>query len=191
VGGFKKFLLRGNVVDLAGAVGIGAAFGALVTAFVAAFITPLVGVVTGAAGDFSERAFTAGDVTFPYGVFVQSLISFLIIAVVVYFFVVKPVQRLMDQFRTEPEIERPTKECPECLSQIPSAGIAVRVLHRRTAGHRLRMRQPTRADVEDPHRMVSGALGGGCPNSDTTCPTRPHLSLCSLAPLQRVQRPER
>ena len=109
MGGFKKFLLRGNVVDLAVAVVIGAAFGTLVTAFVAAFVTPLVGVVTGATGDFSEKAFTAAGVTFPYGVFVQSLISFLIIATVVYFLVIKPVQRLMDRFRTEPETERRPK----------------------------------------------------------------------------------
>ena len=121
--GFKKFLLRGNVVDLAVAVVIGAAFGAVVTSFVAAFITPLVGVATGAAGDFSEKTFTAADVTFPYGVFVQAVISFLVIAAVVYFFVVRPVQRLMDRFKTEPEPSDPVKECPECLSKIPQAAV--------------------------------------------------------------------
>ena len=119
--GFKKFLLRGNVVDLAVAVVIGAAFGAVVTAFVSAFITPLVGVFTGAAGSFKEKAFTAGGATFPYGEFVDALLSFLIIAAVVYFFVVKPVQRLMDRFKTEPEPVQTTKECPECLSSIPQA----------------------------------------------------------------------
>jgi large conductance mechanosensitive channel len=121
VDGFKKFLLRGNVVDLAVAVVIGAAFGAVVTSFVAAFVTPLVGVATGAAGDFSAKTFTAADVTFPYGLFVQSLLTFVIIAAVVYFFVVKPVQRLMDRFKTEPEPSDPVKECPECLSKIPQA----------------------------------------------------------------------
>ena len=119
--GFKKFLLRGNVVDLAVAVVIGAAFGAVVTAFVEAFITPLVGVVTGASGDFSEKTFEVADVLFPFGLFIQALLSFLIIAAVVYFFVVKPVQRLMDRFKTEPEAEMPVKECPECLSKIPEA----------------------------------------------------------------------
>lgn len=119
--GFKKFLLRGNVVDLAVAVVIGAAFGALITAFVAAFITPLVGVVTGASGDFSERTFEIADVVFPFGVFVQALLSFLIIAAVVYFFVVKPLNRLMERFKTEPDVATPTKECPECLSNIPQA----------------------------------------------------------------------
>ena len=117
--GFKKFLLRGNVVDLAVAVVIGAAFGAVVTAFVSAFITPLVGVFSGAAGDFKDKTFTVGDTEFPYGEFVDALLSFVIIAAVVYFFVVKPVQRLMDRFKTEPEAEAPVKECPECLSKIP------------------------------------------------------------------------
>ena len=119
--GFKKFLLRGNVVDLAVAVVIGAAFTALVTAFVSSFITPLVGVFTGAAGDVSRRTFTVADVEFPYGVFLQALISFVLVSAVVYFLVVRPVQRLMDAFRTEPEPGSPTKECPECLSSIPEA----------------------------------------------------------------------
>lgn len=127
--GFKKFLLRGNVVDLAVAVVIGAAFGAIVTAFVSAFITPLVGLATGAAGDFKAKTFTVGGngteadpgTVFPYGEFVDSTISFIIIAAVVYFFVVKPVQRLMDRFKTEPEPSDPVKECAECLSKIPVA----------------------------------------------------------------------
>ena len=117
--GFKKFLLRGNVVDLAVAVVIGLAFAAVVTAFVEAFITPLVGVATGAAGDFSQRSFTVADVEFPYGQFIQALLSFLIISAVVYFFVVKPIGRLMEKFKTEPEVDSVTKQCPECLSNIP------------------------------------------------------------------------
>jgi large conductance mechanosensitive channel len=123
VDGFKKFLLRGNVVDLAVAVVIGAAFGAVVTAFVDAFITPLVGLVAGSAGQFQNEVFTAGDVEFPYGLFISALLSFVIIAAVVYFFVVKPVQRLMDRFKTEPEPSDPVKECPECLSKIPQAAV--------------------------------------------------------------------
>jgi len=119
VDGFRKFLLRGNVVDLAVAVVIGAAFGAVVAQFVAAFITPLVGVATGATGDVSRKTFSAGGVDFPYGLFVQALLSFLVIAAVVYFFVVRPVNRLMERFRTEPEVQTPTKQCPECLSSIP------------------------------------------------------------------------
>jgi large conductance mechanosensitive channel len=123
VDGFKKFLLRGNVVDLAVAVVIGAAFGAVITALVAAFITPLVGLATGATGDFTEATFRVGSgddaVVFPYGQFVQALLSFLIIAAVVFFLVVKPVTRLMERFKTEPDVEMSTKQCPECLSNIP------------------------------------------------------------------------
>src|SRR5947209_10679272 len=125
MGGFKKFLLRGNVVDLAVAVVIGAAFGAVVTAFVGAFITPLVGIVAGAAGDFSTKGFFVhhgGKATlFPYGRFVNALISFVIIATVVYFFVVVPINRLMERFRPGVEEPTPTKDCPECLSSIPAA----------------------------------------------------------------------
>ncbi len=119
VDGFKKFLLRGNVVDLAVAVVIGAAFGAVVTAFVKAFLNPLIGLATGASGDFSNKSFTLADVEFPYGQFIAALLSFVIIAAVVYFLVVVPVGRLMDKFKTEPEPSLPTKECPECLSSIP------------------------------------------------------------------------
>ncbi len=121
MGGFTKFLLRGNVVDLAVAVVIGAAFGAVVTSFVSAFITPLVGVVTGAAGDFSKKTFRVAGTDFPYGEFVDALLSFVIVAAVVYFLVVKPVQRLMDRFKTEPEPTQTTKQCAECLSSIPTA----------------------------------------------------------------------
>jgi large conductance mechanosensitive channel len=121
VDGFKKFLLRGNVVDLAVAVVIGAAFGAVVTAFVSAFITPLINVFTGATGKFKDNTFSVGGAEFPYGQFVDALLSFVILAAVVYFFVVKPVQRLMDRFKTEPEPTQATKQCPECLSSIPSA----------------------------------------------------------------------
>lgn len=121
MGGFKKFLLRGNVVDLAVAVVIGAAFGAVVTAFVGAFITPLVGVLTGASGDFAKKDFTASGVTFPYGLFIDALISFIVIAAVVYFFVVVPINRLMERFKPAPDEPTPVKDCPECLSQIPQA----------------------------------------------------------------------
>ena len=117
--GFKKFLLRGNVVDLAVAVVIGAAFGAVVTGFVTSFITPLVGVATGAAGDVSDRRFVLAGVEFPYGVFLQALLSFVILAAVVYIAVVRPVQRLLDRFLTEPEPASATRQCPECLSSVP------------------------------------------------------------------------
>lgn len=117
--GFKKFLLRGNVVDLAVAVVIGAAFGAVVSGFVKAFLAPLIGLVSGSAGDFSTKSFSVSGTEFPYGQFVQAALSFLIIAAVVYFLVVVPVNRLMERFKTEPDVVAETKQCPECLSSIP------------------------------------------------------------------------
>src|SRR5439155_16405315 len=124
--GFRDFILRGNVVDLAVAVVIGAAFGAAVTAFVTAFLTPLIGLAAGKA-DLASLAFTVGGngtaaspgTHFPYGVFLNALIAFLLIAAAVYFFVVVPVTRLMARRKTEPEVASPTRECPECLSTIP------------------------------------------------------------------------
>ncbi len=123
--GFKKFLLRGNVVDLAVAVVIGAAFTDIVKAFVDAFVSPLLLLVTGAAGDFAQKSFTvpalgSGAVVFRYGAFVQATLRFVIIAAVVYFLVVLPINRLMERFKTEPEVVSPTKECPLCLSKIPA-----------------------------------------------------------------------
>jgi large conductance mechanosensitive channel len=117
--GFRKFLLRGNVVDLAVGLVIGAAFGAVVTAFVAAFITPLVGVAAGSTGDFSRKGFTVSDVTFPYGAFITALVSFFLIAAAVYFFVVVPVNRMMDRYKPMADEPTPTKVCPDCLSSIP------------------------------------------------------------------------
>ncbi len=124
--GFRKFLLRGNVVDLAVAVVIGAAFTDIVKGFVDAFISPLVLLVTGSAGDVSRKSFRVpswrgGHVVFPYGALVQATLRFLIVATVIYFFVLLPINRLMERFKTEPEVVSPTKECPECLSKIPEA----------------------------------------------------------------------
>ncbi len=91
---FKKFLLRGNVVDLAVGVVIGAAFTAVVTGFVAAFITPLLSIFLGKT-DFSKVVFHLGATTFPIGLFVTPLISFVIIAAVIFFFVITPINKLM------------------------------------------------------------------------------------------------
>ena len=117
--GFKEFILRGNLVDLAVAVVIGAAFGALVTSFVANFITPLVAAIAGKQ-DFSALSFTINGSLFRYGLFINALLSFVIIAAVVYFFVVKPFAALLERFAPKKEIG-PTRECPECLSDIPEA----------------------------------------------------------------------
>ena len=119
LGGFRKFLLRGNVVDLAVAVVIGAAFGNVVQALVKGLITPLIGLVDGNR-DFSEFVVTVGAARFLVGDFLNALISFLLIAVVVYFLVVLPVNRLMDRYHPSPQ-PAPTKNCPECTSKIPQA----------------------------------------------------------------------
>ena len=118
--GFKKFLLRGNLIDLAVAFVIGAAFAALVTALVKDFITPLVGAL-GGKGAFGGRTFTIHNSVFAYGDFINAVIAFVIMAAVVYFFVVVPFTALLDRYKKEPEPDAPTRECPECLSSIPAA----------------------------------------------------------------------
>ena len=119
LGGFKKFILRGNVVDLAVGIVIGATFTGVVQALVKDIITPLLGMA-GGIPDFSSWAITVGRTQLLIGDFLNTLISFLLIAAVVYFLVVVPVTKLMDKYRSEPQ-PAPTKECPECLSKIPQA----------------------------------------------------------------------
>jgi len=114
---FKAFLLRGNLVDLAVAVVIGVAFGAVVTAFVGDLITPLIAAIAGKP-DFSSLTFTINHSTFRYGDFLNALISFLIIAAAVFFAVVKPVNALMARRKSE---EPAVRSCPHCLSEIPVA----------------------------------------------------------------------
>lgn len=116
--GFRKFLLRGNVVDLAIAVVIGVAFGAVVQALVKDLITPIIGAL-GGVPDFSLLFFTINGSKFLIGDFINVLLSFIVIAAVVYFFVVVPVGRLMARFLPEPPPPAPTRECPYCLSKIP------------------------------------------------------------------------
>ena len=115
---FWDFVLRGNVVELAVAVVIGAAFGALVAAFVSSFITPLIAAI-GGKPDFSSLAFTINGSRFTYGSFFNALLSFLIIAAVVFFFVVRPLNKLMARMKPEPAVDRVVRPCPECLSDIP------------------------------------------------------------------------
>jgi large conductance mechanosensitive channel len=119
--GFKQFLMRGNVVDLAVAVVMGAAFGAVVTALVKDLITPLIAALVGKP-DFSALFFTVNGSKFMIGEFVNALISFLLVAAAIYFFVVLPVNALMARLRRgEAPPDPTTKECPECLSVIPIA----------------------------------------------------------------------
>ena len=116
--GFRAFLLRGNVVDLAIAVVIGVAFGAVITAFVKDLITPLIAAL-GGKPDFSALYFTVNHSKFLYGDFFDALIAFVIIAAVIYFFVVVPYTALLERSRKEPAADPTTKKCTECLSEIP------------------------------------------------------------------------
>jgi large conductance mechanosensitive channel len=117
---FKEFLLRGNLVDTAVGIVIGLAFAAVITALVADLITPLIAAI-GGNPDFSRLTFTINSSKFFYGSFVNALITFVVIAAVVFFLVVKPVNALMDRRKTELPVETPTRQCPECLSDIPVA----------------------------------------------------------------------
>jgi large conductance mechanosensitive channel len=117
---FRSFILRGNLVDLAVAVVIGTAFTAVIAALVKDIITPLIAAVGGKA-NFGNLAFTINDSRFAYGDFLNALVTFFVVAAVMFFLVIKPVNVLLDQLRTEPEVESPTRGCPECLSQIPQA----------------------------------------------------------------------
>ena len=119
LGGFKKFILRGNVVDLAVGVVIGAAFGAVVQALVKDLIMPLLGLF-GGQPDFSNYVVTVGSARLLVGDFLNALLAFLLLALVVYFLVVLPVNKLMERYHPAPE-PAPTKECPECTSKIPEA----------------------------------------------------------------------
>ena len=115
---FRDFILRGNVVDLAVAVVIGAAFGAVVASLVENLITPLIGAI-GGEPDFSELSFTINGSKFGYGEFLNALISFLLIAAVVFFLIVKPLNKLMERLMPGKPVDNPTRACPECVSDIP------------------------------------------------------------------------
>jgi large conductance mechanosensitive channel len=117
--GFRSFILRGNVVDLAVGIVIGAAFTAVVQSLVKDFITPLVSIPLGKASTFANRHWTLGGAKFTYGDFLNSVLSLILVGLVVYYFVVRPVNRLMDRFKPSPEPATPTKICPECKSSIP------------------------------------------------------------------------
>ena len=126
---FKKFVLRGNVVDLAVGVVMGAAFAAVVAAFTKSFITPLIGML-GGSGAFADRVITFGTkinpkthlpepkTIFAYGEFIQAMLSFVITAAVIFFFVVKPINSLLQRARKEESPDPTTKKCPECFSEI-------------------------------------------------------------------------
>ena len=116
--GFKVFLLRGNIVELAIAVVIGIAFGVVITAFVKDLVTPLIAAI-GGKPDFAALTFTINNSKFLYGEFINAVIAFLIIALVIYFLVVIPYTAMVERSRKEPPADPTVKKCPECLSEIP------------------------------------------------------------------------
>lgn len=119
--GFRQFILRGNVIDLAVAVVIGAAFGAVVTAFVTNILTPFIAAIVGKP-DFSAFTFIVNGSVISYGTFLNALISFLLVAAAVYFFMVAPMNAWKARAaRSAIPADPTTKKCPECLSEIPIA----------------------------------------------------------------------
>lgn len=119
--GFRQFIMRGNVMDLAVAVVIGAAFGAVVTSFVTNILTPLIAAIVGKP-DFSAFSVTANGAVIGYGIFLNALISFLLVAAAVYFFMVAPMNAWKARAaRGQAPSDPTTKKCPECLSEIPIA----------------------------------------------------------------------
>jgi large conductance mechanosensitive channel len=115
---FKQFLVRGNAIDLAIAVVIGAAFGAVITALVEDLLTPLIAAILGKP-DFSRLTFTINGSIFKYGAFLNAVVAFVLIAAAVFFFVIRPLNSLMQRMRREPTPDPTTRKCPDCLSEIP------------------------------------------------------------------------
>lgn len=119
--GFREFIMRGNVVDLAVAVVIGAAFGAVVKAFVDNIITPIIAAIFGKP-DFAALKFTVNGSVFQYGLFINALVSFLLVALAVYYIVIVPMNKMNElRARGQAPEDPTTKQCPECLSEIPVA----------------------------------------------------------------------
>jgi large conductance mechanosensitive channel len=116
---FKAFIFRGNVVDLAVGVVIGAAFGTVIASFVKNLLTPLVSIP--GTTNFADLHFTIRDSVFAYGAFLNDVIAFVLIAATVFFFVVRPINALLARTKSPAEEDVPTRECPECLSLIPKA----------------------------------------------------------------------
>ena len=117
---FREFILRGNLVDLAVAFVLGVAFAAVISALVSDLITPLIAAIFGQP-DFAGLSFTINKSHFLYGAFINAVLTFVFVAAAVFYFVVKPVNALMERRRAELPVDAPTRPCPECLSDIPLA----------------------------------------------------------------------
>jgi large conductance mechanosensitive channel len=167
LGGFKKFLLRGNVVDLAVGIVIGAAFGNIVQALVKDVITPLIGGAAGV-GDLSAWTVRVAGRRLLLGEVLNAVIAFLLIALIVYFLVVLPVNKLMDRYHPAPQ-PAPTKVCPECLSPIPQdarrcreCGVQLAPPSEEVAAAMRQAAAPSAADIADQAaRVLSERLAGG------------------------------
>ena len=117
---FKEFILRGNVVSLAVAVLIATAFGTVVSSLTDNIITPFIGMF-GGTPDFSALSFTVNESEFGYGQFINDIISFVIVAAIIFFFIIKPMNTLIERSKRETPVDPEEKKCPECLSDIPLA----------------------------------------------------------------------
>jgi large conductance mechanosensitive channel len=115
---FKQFLMRGNVIDLAVAVVIGAAFGAVINSLVNDLLMPVIAMIFGKP-DFSALTFTINDAVFRYGAFITAVINFVLVAAAIFFFVIKPVNVMIARSRREPPADPTTMKCPFCVSEIP------------------------------------------------------------------------
>jgi large conductance mechanosensitive channel len=115
---FKQFLMRGNVIDLAVAVVIGVAFAAVVNSAVNDLIMPVIALIFGEP-DFSNLTFTINDAIFRYGAFITAVVNFVLVAAAIFFFVVKPINALMERSRSEPPADPTTMKCPFCISEVP------------------------------------------------------------------------
>jgi large conductance mechanosensitive channel len=154
LGGFRKFIVRGNVIDLAVGVVIGAAFSDVIKSVVDNLINPLVGLA-GGGPNLSDWTIPVAGQTIGIGAILNAIISFLLIALVVYFLIVLPVNKLMDRYRPEPK-PAPTKECPECLSSIPEAahrcrecGVQLAPPSEEVAAAMRQMAAPSGAEIAD------------------------------------------
>jgi len=135
--GFKQFILRGNVVDMAVGVVIGAAFASVVGAFTKDLLTPLITAIVGKEGQFSALTYKIRGSEFAVGDFINAAISFLLVAAAVYFFVVTPINALVARMRkSQAPADPTTKKCPECLSEIPSTPAAAPTALSRSPGKR-------------------------------------------------------
>ena len=167
LGGFKKFLVRGNVVDLAVGIVIGAAFNEVIQAVVRGVITPLIGIF-GGTPDLSSWSIPIDGQRLLIGEILNALIGFLLIAAVVYFLVVLPINKLMDRYKPEPK-PAPTKDCPECLSAIPQdarrcreCGAQLAPPSEEVAAAMRQVAGPSGSDIADQAaRVLSERLTGG------------------------------